>query len=69
MSPCPPNVCDVPAYYDCVFAWCLQTQNEEEEEEVSPKHTAQLKDVGLRESTDGGLVNPGMETRKRCLLV
>uniref|UniRef100_A0A8D0D9B9 ATP binding cassette subfamily C member 12 n=1 Tax=Sander lucioperca TaxID=283035 RepID=A0A8D0D9B9_SANLU len=36
-----------------------------QEEEVSPKHTAQLKDVGLRESTDGGLVNPGMEPRKR----
>ncbi|XP_028432411.1 multidrug resistance-associated protein 9 [Perca flavescens] len=33
-------------------------QSQEEEEEVSPKHAAQLKDVGLRESTDGGLVNP-----------
>ncbi len=47
------------------IAYRLQTQKEEDE--VSPQDGAQLKEVELRDRTDSGIVNPGMETRKKCV--
>ncbi|XP_078112604.1 ATP-binding cassette sub-family C member 12 [Sander vitreus] len=48
-------------YAQLISNYQMEQSQNEEEEEVSPKHAAQLKDVGLRESTDGGLVNPAFD--------
>lgn len=51
----------------CVFAYRLQTN--EEEHEVPPHDAGQLKEDEQRDRTYSGIVNPGMEARKKCLLV
>lgn len=51
--------------YHCTFAYRLQTQKEKDEE--TPPDTTQLQEVELKDHPDNGIVNPGMETRTKCL--
>lgn len=49
------------------FVYNLQTQREEDEQ--LPQEDAELKDVDMINTIDGGMVNPGIENSNKYLIV